>query len=327
MNKLVIQIIAGLACTFFFLALALHRVPIAAVGAILAHADPLWILAALLAYAANLALRTWRWQMILRPVANIPYPTVAKSLVVGYGLNVIMPARLGELFRGEFLKQTYGLSRLWALTSIVIERLFDGLAVIGFLGIGLLLAAFNGKLSAVLVGVLASACAIFGTILLIALCLAGPSMSRVFTRFPGLSAQLRIMQQGFRILRTWRTLEVAALTLVVYVPDASSLWFAVKALGLALGPADTLVLVGAASLSTLVPSGPAFLGTLQLAYALAIEFAGAPRALGIAAATLVQLCLLLPVAIAATGVLIHGSGSAMYDIFTKKEADDATLGQ
>jgi hypothetical protein len=30
----------------------------------------------------------------------------------------VMPARLGELFRAEFLKQDFGLSRISALTSI-----------------------------------------------------------------------------------------------------------------------------------------------------------------------------------------------------------------
>jgi hypothetical protein len=41
-----------------------------------------------------------------------------------------MPARLGELFRAEFFKTTFGLSRSWGLSSIVIERLFDGMTVI-----------------------------------------------------------------------------------------------------------------------------------------------------------------------------------------------------
>ncbi len=90
----------------------------------------------MIAYAINLSLRTWRWQIILRPVAAIPYPIVARALLVGYGLNTIMPARLGELFRAEFFKKTFGLSRIWGLTSIVIERLFDGLTVVTCLGIG-----------------------------------------------------------------------------------------------------------------------------------------------------------------------------------------------
>ncbi len=315
-----LQIAIGLACTFFFLALALYRVPVATVGEALAAVDPVWVGAAMLAYAATLLLRARRWQIILRPVAVVPYPTVARALVVGYGLNAIMPARLGELFRAEFFKKTYGLSRVWALTSIVIERLFDGVAVIACLGVGLLLATVARKGSGILLEILATGGILFGLLLLAAVCLAGPAAPRLFARFSGLAAQLGMVQRGFAILRTWRIVEVAALTVIVYLPEMLSLWLLVKSLGAALGFGDTLVLVGAASLSTLAPSGPAFLGALQLAYALALEFAGYPRALGIAAATLAQLCLLLPIALAAAGVLVHGSRSLLRPILAKDQA-------
>ena len=247
MSVRIIQIVVGLVCTFFFLVLALYRVQFGAVSAALANAHPTWIAAAIMAYAANLSLRARRWQIILRPVAPIPYRLVARALVVGYGLNTIMPARLGELFRAEFFKKTFGLSRIWGLTSIVIERLFDGLAVVACLGIGLVLAAMTKHTPGILIDALVTGGVLFGLILVATLCLAGPVMSRAFERFPGLSAQLAMVQRGFEILRTRRTMEVAALTLILYVPDALSLWFIVKAVGLTLGLADTLVLVGAAS--------------------------------------------------------------------------------
>jgi glycosyltransferase 2 family protein len=315
-----IQITVGLGCALFFLALALHRVPLAAVGSTLTSADPVWIGVAMVVYAINLSLRAWRWQIILRPVAAIPYSTVARALVVGYGLNTVMPARLGELFRAEFVKLDLGLSRLWTLTSIIVERLFDGFTVVGCLGVGLLLAAATGQSAGILIDILVTGGVLFGMILFAALCLAGPTVSKLSVRFARLSAPLTMVRQGFHILRTRRTVAVAVATLIIYLPDALSLWLVVKAVGFGLGFADTLVLVGAASLSTLVPSGPAFLGTLQFAYALAIEFAGGPRALGIAAATLAQLCLLLPVAVAAAGILLHGAGGALYAALTRQRS-------
>ena len=326
MKVRLIQLVIGLACTLFFLAIAFHRVQLGAVAAALAGANPLWVAAAMLIYAANLTIRAWRWQVILCPVAAIPYSIVARALLVGYGLNAVMPARLGELFRAEFFKNTFGLSRVWGLTSIVIERLFDGITVICCLGAGLLFAAAAKPNAGLLIDVLVTGSALFGAGLLAAFYLSGATMSRIVGRFPGLSAQMAMVQQGFEILRSWRTLEVIAITLVIYVPDALSLWFLVKAVGLTLGFSDTLVLLGAASLSTLVPSGPAFLGTLQLAYALAVEFAGGARAVGIAAATLAQLCLLLPLALIAAGILVHGSGTALFTILAGRQSDDGRTG-
>ena len=327
MNARVLQIAIGLACTLFFLALALYRVELGAVSAALAAANPLWIGAAILIYAGNLTLRAWRWQIILRPVAAIPYSIVARALLVGYGLNAVMPARLGELFRAEFFKKTFGLSRVWGLTSIVVERLFDGIAVVCCLGIGLVSAAAAKPNTGLLVNVLVTGGIVFGVVLFAAFYLSGSMMSRVVRRFPGFSAQMTMVQQGLQILRTWRILEVVTITAIIYVADASSLWFLVKTVGLTLGFSDTLILLGAASLSTLVPSGPAFLGTLQFAYALAIEFAGGARALGIAAATLAQLCLLLPLALIAAGILVHGSGTALFTILGRRQSDDGQTGQ
>jgi uncharacterized membrane protein YbhN (UPF0104 family) len=128
-----------------------------------------------------------------------------------------------------------------------------------------------------------------------------------------------MVQRGLEVLRTRRTAKVAALTLLIYLPDALALWFVVRAMGLGLGFADTLVLLGVASLSTIVPSGPAFIGTLQFAYALAIEFAGAPAAIGVAAATLVQVFILLPTALAAIAILIHRPVGVLSGVFVKRE--------
>jgi uncharacterized protein (TIRG00374 family) len=326
-NVRLLQIAAGLGCTLFFLVLALYRVQLGAVGAALASADPLWIGAAMLIYAGNLALRAWRWQVILRPVAAIPYAFVARALLVGYGLNAVMPARLGELFRAEFFKKTFGLSRVWGLTSIVIERLFDGIMVVCCLALGLLFAAAAKPNASLLFNLLATGSAVFGAVLLAAFCLSGSMMPRIVRRFPGLSARLTMMQQGLEILRTWRTLQVIAITMMIYVPDALTLWLLVKAVGLTLGFSDTLVLLGAASLSTLVPSGPAFLGTLQFAYALAVEFAGGTRALGIAAATLAQLFVLLPLALIAAAILLHSSGTVFFTLLARRRSDEVQSGR
>jgi len=320
-----VQAAVGVGCTFFFLWLALSRVELRTIAVALTNVRPSWIVVAMLIYGTNLALRAWRWQLILRPVARISYPIVARALVVGYGLNTLLPARLGELFRTEYFKDTYGLSRVWGLTSIVIERLFDGMTVIACLGIGLYLAAAPGEYPDVLIEVLVTASILFGAALIAAFCLSGSTMLGLLGGFPRLSAQMAMVQRGFAVLHTRRTVGIICLTLVIYVPDTLSLWCLVKAAGLTLGFANALVLVGTASLSTLVPSGPAFLGTLQFAYAMAVEFAGGRAATGIAAATLAQLCLFMPIAIVALGIVAHRSGGLIHSLFTKRDADNRLL--
>jgi glycosyltransferase 2 family protein len=110
MKGRVIQITIGLASAFFFLSLALYRAQLGSVGAALAHANPTWIGAAIVAYAANLSSGKAMADHIA-PFAAIPYRVVAGALLVGYGLNTIVPVRLGERFRAEYFKKSFGLSR------------------------------------------------------------------------------------------------------------------------------------------------------------------------------------------------------------------------
>ena len=72
------QIVVGLACALFFLWLALHRVPSGAVVSTLRRADPGLAHGGDPQLCGNLGVRARRWQIILRPVAAVPYPVVAK---------------------------------------------------------------------------------------------------------------------------------------------------------------------------------------------------------------------------------------------------------
>ena len=319
-----LHIAVGLLCAVLFLALSLHRASFESIGSALAHANPVWLTAAIIMYAMNLLLRAFRWQMILRPAAEVPYSAVARVLVAGYGMNAIMPARLGELFRADFLKNSIGLSRSAGIATIIIERLFDGFAVVGCLGVGLLLASWTRHPSPLLIELLIAGGLLFGTVLAAVLWFGRSPLPIAAVRYPKMAEKFGAMQRGFAILRTSQIMTIAILTVLVYVPDALTLWLIVKALGLGLGLSDTLVLVGVASLSTLLPSAPAFLGTLQFAYALGIEFAGGQAALGIAAATLVQLAIYLPVSLVAGGILAHGSGAALYAAFMDRRGGEAS---
>ena len=323
MKRRIIQLLAAVIGTIFFLVLAFYRTPLALVGAAMAQADPLWIAAAIACYAANLALRSLRWQLIVRPVARLSYRGIAEALLVGYGLNTIMPARIGELVRIEFLNRTSDLPRIWGATSVVVERLCDGVAVVGCLGVGLLLGATASAAGDELAGVLVSGGTLFAVALAAACFLSGPALSRLVLRFPALAAPFDNLRRGFAILHTGRhVLPVVGLTLVIYVPDVLTAWCMVKAAGLTLAPSYALVLVGTAALSTLVPAGPAYLGTLQFAYALAVEFAGGDRALGIAAATLDQLCVLLPVSIIAALILVRRTGGWLLPMLSGRNPKD-----
>ena len=305
------QVVLGFGSAAILLWLVLAHTDLHETEKALATADRNWIALGIAAYAVNLLVRAVRWRLILRQVEEVAFRPILSALLVGYGVNALLPARLGELFRVEFCKQRYQLSRVWVLASIVVERLLDGIVVILCLGVGLWVSHRSDHITKVLGGLLAIGTAIFGSLLFATLIMSGKSIPRLFERWPAISRRIDMVRSGLEIVRSRRLPIILTISLLVYVPDTLSIWLAVKAVGISLSFGNTLVLAGAASLATLLPSGPAFLGALQLAYALTMQFAGEPTSVGIAATILVQVFYYAPVALIAVVMIAGGAGQSL----------------
>jgi glycosyltransferase 2 family protein len=79
----------------------------------------------LIIFIAGMILRSKRWQLLIRQREKIDNKLVFKALVYGYMINNLLPAKVGELARAEYLKRKKGISRSFILGTIFIERLSD----------------------------------------------------------------------------------------------------------------------------------------------------------------------------------------------------------
>lgn len=73
-------------------------------------------------------IRAWRWRQLLLPVKDIESHKLYSPLMVGFMGN-ILPARAGEFLRAYLLGKKHNLTFSSAFASIVVERLFDLLAL------------------------------------------------------------------------------------------------------------------------------------------------------------------------------------------------------
>ena len=128
----------GMAVGGLMLWLALSKVDINEVSQALERGRIGPMALAVFVYWASLAIRTARWQMILSGTVQLRYGQVGQALVVGYSVNNLLPARLGELFRADYLRRRFGVERAVALGSIVVERLMDGVFALLLLASGLI---------------------------------------------------------------------------------------------------------------------------------------------------------------------------------------------
>lgn len=77
----------------------------------------------------------WRWSMLLRPIADIPMMRSVRAIYVGLYANEVLPFRSGEIIRC-YLQSRWGhLPFSVVLSSIAIERIFDGIWLVLYLAL------------------------------------------------------------------------------------------------------------------------------------------------------------------------------------------------
>ena len=90
------------------------------------------MIAALCASVGAIYFRAQRWRILLRPVADVPLGPAFSTTAIGFAATSVLPLRLGELIRPALLARRVGFGVSAAVSSVVLERMFDMLFVILF---------------------------------------------------------------------------------------------------------------------------------------------------------------------------------------------------
>src|SRR6478672_2019376 len=125
-----LRAIGGVSVSIVALLLVIRGVDLQATANVLRSADFRWIgLGAMFAWG-DLAFRGLRWQRLVHPIKAVSYLPMLGYLLIGYLMNNVLPARLGELVRSHYLGDREGISRASALGTVVVERVVDLVAVV-----------------------------------------------------------------------------------------------------------------------------------------------------------------------------------------------------
>jgi glycosyltransferase 2 family protein len=292
------------AALFFF---ALRGADIAEVKRIFDGIAPLWVALAWLVYAATIALRVLRWRLLLKEIVpELSVSAVGETLLVGYAVNNVLPARLGELFRADYAKRRLGIGRAGALGSIITERLLDGLMIITLLWIGLVLVRWqSGDSEVVLLKTIALSASLFISVVIgfvVLLTFFGGRFERLP---PWLGTRIGYLIEGMVAWRRGPTLAVGMLTVMIWIGEACALGLVFRATGILLTGGQTASLMGSASLSTLIPTAPAYLGSYQYVFVVAMRAFARPESAGIVAATVIQAVFYGSVTLSGLSLLIY----------------------
>jgi glycosyltransferase 2 family protein len=294
----------GVVSSAIFLVLAVRRLEFSAVLRAFEHARLVpWLPLAVLSYIAGHWLRGVRCRLLVSREAKLGLGTATNVVVLGYAVNNVLPARLGELARAGMLAQSTGLPFVQSLTVTVLERVMDGLCLLLLLVIAARMAPEVGLVHRMLeLGGLVFGIAAFGVLLAVA----APSAllnvtSRVShllgARFHGLSVTVvSQLVAGVSYIRTLPSaLSVGALSIAVWTLESGMFLALLPAFGIAADPWLALVAMCVTNLGILAPSTPGFIGPFHFFCMHAVLAAGVERSTAFSYAALVHLSFYVPI--------------------------------
>jgi uncharacterized protein (TIRG00374 family) len=273
--KRLVQVAAGLAVSGLALWLTLRGKDLGDVWAAMRAADYRYLAPYLLILLGIHLARTVRWGLLLEPVAKVPFARLNAVSAVGFMALSLLPFRLGEFARPYLVAEPGKLRVSAALSSVVAERIADGIFM-GLLLVVALLAVPDGApavrvlrtggviVSLAFLGALAFLVVAYRNRSLAIRLAAGairPFSPRLADRVAGM---LDAFIHGLRLVPTRRKAAAfVALTVFYWGLNAWGMNVLARGFGLRLGVVESCAVLGVLVVGVMIPAGPGMVGTFQ----------------------------------------------------------------
>lgn len=269
-----IGIAISLVCLYFaFQGIRLDQVADAVRGM-----DAIWLIPAIALFAVSYSARVFRWQLLFSP-QRLRRSNVFHALNIGYFLSNLLPARLGDFIRAYLIGDLEHVSKARALSTVVVERLADGLTVVLLLALtALFVPNIPGEARQGAVGV--AIAGVGGLVFLLVLSyqkerglallkrLASPIS---FLRSDRIWQPVEALVDGFAVLRSPRPLMGVGLwSLFAWLLGGIMFWVVMQAMHLNLPVPAAYLVMTVTSLVVVVPSSPGYIGVFHAAAVLTL---------------------------------------------------------
>ena len=262
----------GLAISLVCLFLGLRGLDLAQFWQVLRGANYWWLLPGVGVYFVAVWARTWRWHYMLRHIKPIPTARLFPVVVIGYMGNNVYPLRAGEVLRSYVLRRREGVPMAASLTTVVLERLFDGLVMLLFVFATLPFAPLPAGYDTLVY----SFSALFGAALLVFLVVAArpERASRLYAwgvdhvvplglrpRVHGLFDRFVVGLQSLRSPR--ELLLIFATSTLIWLTETTKYWFVMHAFPFNVNFSVLMLMTAVVNLFTTIPSSPGYIGTFD----------------------------------------------------------------
>jgi len=237
-----------------------------------------WLLVGIFLFLFSHFLRGIRWKLILIPSHRIPLITSQGVIFINLLGNNIFPLKFGDLWRIILLKKKENISRLSAGSSLVLERIYDGLSILLIIWSSILLfqssiPIFKNKV------VFYFGLFIFASFILLIFAF------RIFSpKIQSLddNSVLKKIFSGIKLLRDSKSLlSMALFSLSIWLIETLSYGAFLKAFGLNVSYSLLAQIIFMVNVALLIPAAPGNIGTFEYSMILATSAFGISKSSGL----------------------------------------------
>ena len=273
-----------------------------------------WLFLMGLIYLSGFILRGVRWRIVLSPFKAVSIKRTTEGVIAGYAVNNILPARVGEVVRAMFLGGTEGIARVTTFGTIIIERIFDGLTILGILGFSFIFIGMGTVNHEMVVRLILIGCLIFGTVLLFFLLgskyrgLVGKLIAFILRPLPktvsdkAVSLMENFWHSLIALSSRKRVIFVSVLSILIWIVEGFVFWAGFPALRLSPNILLAYFTMAFVNLGMLLPSAPAGIGVFQGGNILAFSIFGLNLEEALCYSIVVHFVMVIPITI--FGVII-----------------------
>ena len=312
-----------------FVGLLLKRVNLHDTWQTLRSIDARRLLLPLLLFALNYPLRALRWQLIFPSRVRPGYWLTFRIFAIGTGSNNFAPARAGDVARCVLISHDSSLAgSSLALATFAIEKVFDGLTLLAIVFLACVYISpptWLSNLAVAAVFVFGGALAVmyvirFKTDWFLTRVQAMLTVMRLSFLAKKATALFVSFNEGLNgVASIAQMLCLTAITTVIWITEAGSVWGMAKALRLPLSLPNSAVVAAVIGLGLMVPAGPASIGTYEFFVVAAMGLAGIASGSALAYALLLHAWFFVTTSVVGLGCLAW-AGLTLKQLAQEEEA-------
>ncbi len=276
----------------------------------IAAARPGPLAAAILIATLTFPLRLIRWRLLLTDERGMPYPFAPlwHAIALGFTANNLLPLRAGELIRSYTAARLTQARFTTVISSVAVERIFDGLTVVALLTFALLHSDLSSSVTVAGTSVtqlaraagVAAGVALVLAIMVVAAPLAAEKLVRRLLSSTRLADRIVYLiegiRQGLAVLRSpARLAGVILWSLVLWLANAWAFHLGFTAFDIPVSYSGALLMQGLLVLGISVPSTPGFFGPFEAVIVAVLALYGIPGSLAFSYAIAFHVTTLVPI--------------------------------